>query len=505
MDAIDYELVNVDEFDALAIEIKAPLASKYPAKEHVRKVAKELGVDKGIIYLPGTVNQTWEDSDMGPPFRQRRYFYYLSGADFAGCAVTYDIGADSLTLWIPYTPPQTLLWFGTTPSPAECLEKSDLDHVKYISELPRYLVPILALVESLYVLRESQLPNFESFDALKPHLKINTTSLLPAISEARVVKTDYEVAMIRKANDVSSAAHKAICERLLTFKNECEIEATFEGASLSANSHAQSYAIIAGSGKNAACLHYDANNEPLAGRQLVVVDAGAEWEVYASDITRTLPLGGKFTKESKAIYDIVAQMQEECIARIKPGAVFYSLHLHAHMVATKGLLALGILHNGTAKEIFANGTSAAFFPHGLGHHVGLEVHDVAGYERLMLQKEASGISAVRGRSKRVPVTAEAMRTLVSAGPPYSGRRKLEKNMIVTVEPGIYFCREYIEAYFLKRPEHAKYINHDVLRKYWDVGGVRIEDDILVTEDGNENLSWAPKGQEAVDIINGRAS
>jgi Xaa-Pro dipeptidase len=432
-----------------------------------------------------------------------RSFYYLSGADFPGCAVTYDIDADNLILWVPYSPPQTVLWFGTTPTPAECLEKSDLDAARYISELPKYLVPALALVESLYVLRDSQLPKFPSFEVLKPHLKIDTLSLLPAINEARVVKTEYEVAMIRKANDVSSAAHTAVCQRLRSLKNECEIEAVFQAACLSQNSHAQSYSIIAGSGKNAASLHYGANNEPLSGRQLVVLDAGAEWNVYASDITRTHPISGKFTQEGRAIYDIVAQMQDECIERIEPGLVFYTLHLHAHMVATKGLLELGILHNGTAKDIFANGTSAAFFPHGLGHHVGLEVHDVAGKERLMMQASSG---ATRG-NKRAPVTAESLRAMISwaatnVTAPYTGRRKLEKNMIVTIEPGIYFCREYIEAFFLQRPEHARYINTTVLDKYWAVGGVRIEDDILVTEDGHENLSAAPKGDEALKIING---
>lgn len=438
-------------------------------------------------------------------------FYYLSGADFPGCAITYDIEADNLILWVPYTPPQTVLWYGTTPSPQECLEKSDLDDVKYVAELPKYLVPTLALVETLYVLRESQLPGFKSFETLKPHVKVDTTSLLPAIGEARVIKTEYEIAMIRKANDISSAAHKAVCQKLLSLENECEVEAIFQSVSISHNAHSQSYAIIAGSGKNAASLHYGANNEPLAGRQLLVLDAGAEWEVYASDITRTLPISGKFTPEAKAIYDLVAEMQEQVIDRIRPGTVYYSLNLHAHMIAVKGLLELGILHNGTASEIFKNGTSTAFFPHGLGHHVGLEVHDVPGYERLML--EVDGFLTVGG--KRKPVVPDMLKDMiampysdelseeerVATAPPYKGRRELEPNMIVTVEPGIYFCRPYIEAFFLKQPEHARYINTKVLDRYWDVGGVRIEDDILVTKHGNENLSWAPKGKEMLRLIN----
>lgn len=502
--SMDYDLVSIDEFDALAIELKTPLSHKYPAKAHARKVAKELGVDSGIIYLPGKLEQTWEDSDMGPPFRQRRYFYYLSGADFSGCAVTYDIGADTLILWIPYSPPSMVLWFGKSPSPKQCLETSDLDGVKYIPNLAKYLTPTLTVVGKLFVLRESQIPKFDSWEQLKPHLKLDTSSLLPAMSEARVVKDDYEVAMIRKANQISSAAHRIVCEKLLGFKNECEIEAAFSAACVAENSHMQSYPIIAGSGINAACLHYDANNEPLKGRQLVVLDAGCEWNVYASDVTRTLPIGGKFTKEGKAIYDVVAQMQDECISRIKPGTVFYSLHLHAHLVAIKGLMKLGILHNGSVKEIFASGTSSAFFPHGLGHHVGLEVHDVGGKERLMMlnDKAATGSKWMSIGPAMLQAMIEMARNN-AAGPPYSGRRQLEPNMIVTIEPGIYFCREYIEAYFLQVPEKAKYINTEVLDMYWDVGGVRIEDCILVTDDGHENLTTAPKGDEMLKIINGK--
>lgn len=140
--------------------------------------------------------------------------------------------------------------------------------------------------------------------------------------------------------------------------------------------------MIAGSGANASTLHYEANNEPLAGRELVVLDAGAEWACYASDVTRTLPLhragGGalSFSPPARAVYDLVLRMQTECIAGIRPGAVFRDLQLRAARVAVEGLLALGIFRREfSADEIYAAGTAAAFFPHGLGHHVGLDVHE----------------------------------------------------------------------------------------------------------------------------------
>ncbi|GAW23937.1 hypothetical protein ANO14919_135140 [Xylariales sp. No.14919] len=509
---IEHSLVIEGEFDALSIEVKAPnslhigVAKKFPAKSNARKVAKALGARDGIIFLPGQWNMNWEDSDQGPPFRQRRYFYYLTGVNFPGCSVTYDIEADKLTIWIPYTAPSTILWFGNTPGPEECLARSDVHDVQYSNKLSEYLASRLAKVKTLYVLRPSQMPKFAEFDNLKPRLLIDTASLQPVMDEARVIKSEYEIEMIRKANAVSSEAHKRVAMSMYGLLNECEIEASFLSSCTAQNAHTQAYPIIAGSGPNASTLHYDANNQPLAGRELLVLDAGAEWDCYASDITRTLPVGSTFSPEARAIYDLVHQMQEECIQHIRPGVVFRDLHLHATLVAVKGLLRLGILHNGTADEIFKHGTGSAFFPHGLGHHVGLDVHDVLSRDLLRPAGESMW-------GKRRPIGPSSLRAMVKqamAGnanvddaTTASGDRQwntLRPNMIVTVEPGLYFCRPYIEAYLLRSNQHKNYVNQAVLERYWGVGGVRVEDCILVTDDGFENLTTAPKGAELLRIL-----
>ncbi|KAI0875063.1 peptidase M24, structural domain-containing protein [Hypoxylon argillaceum] len=476
------------------------------AKLHARKVAEALGSKEGVVYLPGQWDVNWEDSDQGPPFRQRRYFYYLTGVNFPGCSVTYDIEADKLTLWIPYTPPATILWFGNTPSPEQCLARSDVHDVKYTSSLSEYLTSRLGKVKTLYVLRSSQLPKFTEFDSLKPRLYIDTTSLQPVMDGARVVKCDYEIDMIRKANAVSSDAHREVARLMYGLSNECQLEAAFLNSCTAQNAHIQAYPIIAGAGANASTLHYEANNEPLDGRQLVVLDAGAEWDCYASDITRTLPIGSTFSPEAKAIYSLVHQMQEECIQRIRPGVVFRDLQLHATLVAVKGLLQLGILHNGTADEIFKNGTGSAFFPHGLGHHVGLDVHDVLSKDLLRPAGESMW-------GKRRPIGPNSLRAMIkqstAKGAANNGHANasgdqqyntLQANMIVTIEPGLYFCRPYIEAYFLRNDQHKNYVNQAVLERYWDVGGVRIEDCILVMKTGYENLTTAPKGEELLRIL-----
>ena len=344
------------------------------------------------------------------------------------------------------------MYFGQTPSPDDCKAVSTVDDVRYMTGLDKYLYAALSPGSTLFVLRPEQTPRLET---TKGVVHIDAVRLRPAVDAARVVKTDYEVAMIRRANAVSSAAHKAVLSRLKRLSNEREIDAVFRGFCIAQGAQHQAYPVIVGSGPNAATLHYDANNQPLAGRQLVCLDAGAEWKCYASDVTRTFPVSGAFTPEAAAIHAVVARMQAECIQRVRPGVVYSALHLHACIVAVTELLRLGILQGGTAAEIFLRGTVAAFFPHGLGHHVGLEVHDVQGAERLLAGATAVTTATARrnGRSggivrpKRELVTPEALgamyRDAVSLAPPSISTaaapkpgRRLEKNMVVTIEPGM---------------------------------------------------------------------
>jgi Xaa-Pro dipeptidase len=235
------------------------------------------------------------------------------------------------------------------------------------------------------------------------------------------------------------------------------VHALFLSHSITHRAKQQSYPIIAASGPNASTLHYTDNDQPLAGRQLLLLDAGAEYACYASDVTRTLPLArdGKFSREAAAVYRIVERMQEECIAFVRPGVAFYCLHLHAAGVAVRELLGLGILCGGSAYEILCQGTIAAFFPHGLGHHVGLEVHDVTGGERLLPAAVLGVVGVEVGRAaamvgKREVVSPEEMAGMYrdSVGLMRNGEegadgkvwggggQKLEKGMVVTIEPGM---------------------------------------------------------------------
>lgn len=191
------------------------------------------------------------------------------------------------------------------------------------------------------------------------------TKLKPAMDAARVIKSPYELKMIRKANAISSKAHTNVLRHIKYFSNETEVEAIFTATCIAHHAKRQAYGVIAGAGENASTLHYVANNDLLQGRQLLCLDAGCEWDCYAADVTRTFPISGKFTPEAKAIYDIVAEMQDVAIKMCKPGANYINIHLCTHQIAIRGLMKLGLLQNGSEEDLFRSGVSVAFFPHGV--------------------------------------------------------------------------------------------------------------------------------------------
>ncbi|KAJ5096589.1 Xaa-Pro aminopeptidase [Penicillium angulare] len=483
----DVIINSVDSYQ-IHLTVSDGSCDKYPAKQHARNVARKLGVSHGLIFIAGEPTINYRDSDQGRAFRQRRYFYYLSGVDEADCALTYDIGLDRLTLFVPDFDLRQAIWMGPTVTREEAQDRYDVDRVLYYSSLqPELLSWLTERVQNslMYMVHQSETPT-----GLPAELPVDSTLLMPAMNAARGVKDEYEIRMIRQANKVSALAHRRILEQIQKMSNESQIEGSFLNTCISNGAKNQSYEIIAASGPNAATLHYVRNNESLAKKPLVCLDAGAEWNCYASDVTRTFPLKGEWPSEYVSnIYKLVEQMQEACIKGVRRGVRFLDLHNLANDIAIDGLLALGVLKGGSHAEIRDSGVNKIFFPHGLGHHVGLEVHDVSESEIMALD---SSLGATRFRSGVNTTTFHAPCTLSAP--------LLEEGMVVTVEPGVYFSSLAL-ANARKQP-YAKYIDFDVASQYIHIGGVRIEDDILVTANGNENLTTAPKGDEALAIIRG---
>ncbi|KAJ6263565.1 hypothetical protein Dda_2129 [Drechslerella dactyloides] len=480
----------------ISLNIQRPSAevqtlNKYPAKLHARRVAQALNLTQGLVYLSGEVSRLIEDSDMPAFFRQKRYFYYLTGLDYPDAHVTYDLELDKLTLWILRPDPKEKLWrandrSGPSPTPKSLVITHDIDIANYSEDLPSAIAAYAVANPSakVHVIHDYYPPAAK--DPV-PKSTFDNTKLQYAMDVCRVVKDPYEVAMIRRANDISTKAHLRVMSEIDQLTSERDIEALFIAESIKRGG-LLAYDTIAPSGRNCSILHYVNNDQLLAGKQLVLLDAGAEYELYASDVTRTFPISGRFTPEAAQIYQLVRDMQEAVFAMVKPGVKWRDCNLRAADVAAEGLIRLGVLV-GDAKEIIKSRLiGGVFFPHGLGHHVGLETHDVL-YGELISDKRRARMarrSSVMTRDDFEAYTASETHNRLTPG------------MTLTVEPGVYFNQPLYEDFMTQFPNASKYVNEDVLAKYWDVGGVRIEDCILVTANGFENLTKAPKEMQEVE-------
>jgi Xaa-Pro dipeptidase len=330
--------------------------------------------------------------------------------------LAYDIDADQLTLFIPPISPDDVIWSGLPLSPAEALERYDVDKVLETTEVNATLK---AIAESkgnkstAFAIAEQVSDGTEFLSFSEANFKV----LKGVIENARVVKDSYEVALLRKANDISAKGHIAAIKASKTATNEREIEGAFIATCIANGAREQSYHPIVACGKNGATLHYGKNDEDLIDpatqrkKDNVLIDAGGEYRTYCADITRVFPLNGKFLPETRQIYDIVLQMQLECIDMLKEGVQWEDVHAYAHRVAIKGLLKLGILR-GSEDELFDKRVSVAFFPHGLGHYLGMDTHDTGGNPNYADTDTMFRYLRVRGR--------------------------LPAGSVITVEPGVSF-------------------------------------------------------------------
>lgn len=432
----------------------------YPAKSHAQRVVKiyeSLFKEKATfdIYVAGEKSRLWPHSDQDVKFRQNRYFNYLTGAfDQKDCSVVYYTQEDKLVLYIPLLDEEAVMWSGLPLSLDDAKALYDVDDVKYITDL--------SIKNETHAIEADT--EFVSVKA-DPKLK-------DAMDEARAVKDEYEIKLIKRANEISDKCHLAVMSALPIETNEQHIHAEFAYHAIRQGSKNEAYDPICCSGTNAGTLHYVKNDEELRNRLLVLLDAGAEHECYASDITRCFPISGKWSKESREIYDIVKEMQTETMLRIKPGVQWSDLHLLAHKILIDGFLKLGIFKTGSSPvEIFQSGISAAFYPHGLGHMIGMDTHDTAGHANYEDPDP-------KLRYLRI-------------------RRALEEGFVVTVEPGCYFNDFLLENL---GGEGKHFVDSGVLEKYKSVGGVRIEDDVLVTKSGFRNLTSITSDADEIEKI-----
>ncbi|MCB0745627.1 MAG: Xaa-Pro dipeptidase, partial [Ignavibacteriae bacterium] len=306
----------------------------------------------------------------------------------------------------------------------------------------------------------------------------SSAKFIKSVIKQRAIKSEEEIAEIEKAIEISYDMNTTAMREMKPGITEREIFGKVQGIALSKGSGVSFPIIFSVNGQ---ILHNHLHENIMKTGEIAVLDSGAETVLgYASDITRTIPVKGKFTVKQKNIYNIVLDAQLKAIEMMKPGVLFKEVHLVAAKIIAEGLAKLGIM-KGNIDEAVDKGAHALFFPHGLGHMMGLDVHDM----------ENLGENYI-GYNKKIKRSKQFGLAYLRLG------RELEPGFVVTVEPGCYFIPALIDQW-KKENKHSKFINYKKLEEYRDFGGIRIEDDVLVTETGHRILGKPiPKTVEEVE-------
>ncbi|KAI8641253.1 peptidase M24, structural domain-containing protein [Parasitella parasitica] len=438
-----------------------------PTKQHCLRVKKLINMDGPlVIYIKGKDDKTRDNTDVDLEFRQESNFFYLTGVDEPGYQVVFDMESERVYLITPNVPENDVFWKGPNHGTAELMELYNVDEIVQQEDLPRLFHTLAP--KSTFVLDDQQA---EYLKSIIPSLSVDTQLLTPAIHESRLTKFPWEIEIIRQVMYASSQSHITLMQQFKSGMTEAHLAALFRWTCASHQIYNQAYLPIVASGPRAATLHYSKNNQkiPAEPHSLVLVDAGGEKSCYGSDITRTFPARGIFSEEAKTIYNIVLKMQKAVLSSLKPGVFWADMQCLAMRILCDELIKIGILI-GDREELIQRGVPSAFYYHGLGHSLGLDVHDVGGKDKCPIDQEEDDD----------PTATEFL-----AG------RALAENMVLTVEPGLYFNDAMLNIW-TQFPGYQQYFDLDVLAKYREVGGVRIEDTVVITEDGYENLTFVPK-------------
>jgi len=420
-----------------------------------RNSLKETLPENSVLLIPGADMQ-YRNADSAYAFRQDSNFYYFSGFCEPTSLIAIVNNKDGISTII-FVPPKDKLreiWDGYRAGPIGAVDDFLFDKAYDNTQIDTVMPDILnGSNQVLYAIGKKSGFDQKVIDwttqagSKDRHSKsINIIDASSLLGNARLIKDDHEISLMRKACDISAEAHIEAMKSVKSIDSEQHIESLYCNEFSKRGGRFQAYTPIVAGGENACTLHYVENNQNLKKSDLLLVDAGCEYEMYASDITRTFPVSGKFSDEQLKIYEIVLEAMNAAIDQVKPGNDIMQPQEISERVITEGLIRIGLLE-GDPEELHKSGAFKEFYMHKIGHWLGLDVHDAGDYME---------------------------------GDEYM---KFKPGMITTIEPGIYISSSM-----------------DVDDK-WKGIGVRIEDDILVTKDGNENLtSKVPSDPKEIESL-----
>lgn len=428
-------------------------------------------VASGIILLLGNKDVSFNYPANTFTFRQDSNFLYFFGLNHADLAGVIDIDNNKDYIFGNDVDMDDIIWMGNLPTIKEQAAEVGVENTAPFASMFNFITDaikagrkinftspyrgeIQMLLADLLGIKYTNIKNYISVELIK------------AIVKQRSVKSLEEVAEIEKAIATAYDMHTTAMKMAKPGIYEREIAGKMEGIALSAGGPVSFPVILSINGQT---LHNHYHGNLLAEGRMMVADAGCETELnYCSDITRTVPVGGKFNQRQKEVYEIVLKANMKAIEAIKPGVPYREIHLLSARVIADGLKEIGLM-KGNMEEAVSKGAHAMFFPHGLGHMLGLDVHDMEGL----------GENYV-GYDDEIKRSSQFGTAFLRLG------KRLQQGYVLTVEPGIYFIPALIDQWKAEN-KFTEFINYDKAETYKDFGGIRIEDDVLVTADSYKVL------------------
>lgn len=433
----------------------------------------------GPVVIPSGLPLPVAGTDQFHDFHAHAEHYYLSGTSLPGSVLTFD-AREGWRLFAAQPDIEERVWVGDGISLEETAARAGLERVSPATALQGWLEAHRG--EAVALLGNGDLTHHSEGYALSGWASLEfevdreaSARLSEQVAEARRAKDAGELALMRAASRATARGHLSALRHTRPGMTERDLQIEVEAEFFRGGGQRTAYSSLVGSGPNSSILHFSPTGREFAEGELVLMDAAAECDGYAADVTRTFPVGPRFSGAQRDIYQLVLETQEAAVAAARPGVEFKDLHLAASARIAEGLAGLGILR-GSAQSLVERDAHAIFFPHGLGHMLGLATHD------------AGGCLAGREKSDRF-----GLKWLRADLP-------LREDYVVTIEPGIYFIRA-----LLTNPEwRTRYrdeVDWERVDTMIDFGGVRIEDDVRITSGGGEVLSAAvPKSMAAIEAL-----
>ncbi len=446
-------------------------------------IARRFATHPGPVVIPAGLPVPIAGTDQFHSFHAHAEHSYLAGTAIPGTVLTFD-PREGWRLFLPVASLDQRVWEGDGGDPAAAEQSSGLDAVRPTEALAAWLEAhrgeALAVLGNDDILHRPAEYGLANWRALEVEVDGEASAALSErVAEARRSKDPSEIAFMRAAAHATAAGHLAAMRLARPGMTERQLQVEVEAEFFRAGALRTAYGSIVGGGVNSAILHFTPTGRPFADGELVLMDAAAEFGGYAADVTRAFPVGRRFTGPQRDIYQLVLATQVEAIAGVRPGQEYRDLHMAAAGRIAAGLADLGILR-GTPESLVEQDAHALFFPHGLGHMLGLATHD------------AGGCLAGRTKSDRF-----GLKWLRADLP-------LQENYVVTIEPGIYFIPALLNDPE-RRDRYRDAVDWDRVDSLLGFGGVRIEDDVRVTASGAEVLSAAiPKTIAAIEEIRSEA-